>query len=168
MPELGKQENDSRWRQETPIGLFAYRRAYLDLGVGGSQWAIVNLLLPIVNNPLAYRWQVTIGDRFKFAGGQWDVNLGVYKFGVRLYNPQTGTWMTRDPLGLGPDSNPYRYVSNGPVNWIDPSGRDREDPVLDPRYNRPLEPDPPRVTAPRGPDPRQAGPMPTPPPTGPA
>jgi RHS repeat-associated protein len=67
------------------------------------------------------------GDRFKFAGGQWDANLVLYKFGARLFDPQTGRWITPDPLGLGPDSDPYRYVTNGPVNRTDPSGMDPRD-----------------------------------------
>src|SRR5207249_10261621 len=28
-----------------------------------------------------------------------------------------------DPLGLAPDSNPYRYVGNSPTNAVDPTGR---------------------------------------------
>ncbi len=37
--------------------------------------------------------------------------------------------MSQDPTGLGPDSNPYRYVANGPTNATDPSGL--QEPVED-------------------------------------
>jgi hypothetical protein len=30
--------------------------------------------------------------------------------------------MSQDPSGLGPDTNPYRYVGNSPTNFVDPSG----------------------------------------------
>jgi RHS repeat-associated protein len=62
------------------------------------------------------------GDRFKYAGGQYDSNLGIYNFEARWYNPADGGWISEDPLGLGPDSNPYRYVGNGPTNGTDPAG----------------------------------------------
>jgi RHS repeat-associated protein len=40
----------------------------------------------------------------------------------RRYEPSVQRWMSQDPLGLGPDSNPYQYVGNGPTNVVDPSG----------------------------------------------
>jgi RHS repeat-associated protein len=40
----------------------------------------------------------------------------------RWYNPAIQRWMSEDPSGLGPDSNPYRYCGNSPTNFIDPSG----------------------------------------------
>ena len=40
----------------------------------------------------------------------------------RIYDPVTGRWISQDPLGLGPDTDPYRYVKNAPTNAIDPSG----------------------------------------------
>jgi RHS repeat-associated protein len=62
------------------------------------------------------------GDRFKYAGGQYDSNLGLYLFGARWYSTGDGRWISQDPLGLGPDTNPYRYVYNGPTNGTDPLG----------------------------------------------
>jgi hypothetical protein len=40
----------------------------------------------------------------------------------RWYNAIIGRWLSQDPLGLGPDTNPYRYCGNGPANGSDPSG----------------------------------------------
>jgi RHS repeat-associated protein len=62
------------------------------------------------------------GDRFKFAAGQWDSNLSQYHFGARWYDPADGRWTSPDPLGLGPDSNPYRYVFNDPTGRTDLTG----------------------------------------------
>jgi len=42
--------------------------------------------------------------------------------GVRWYNPGSQRWLTQDPLGLGPDTNPYRYCGNGPTDGSDPTG----------------------------------------------
>jgi RHS repeat-associated protein len=62
------------------------------------------------------------GDRFKLAGGEFNSNLGQYHFGQRWYDPANGRWTSQDPLGLGPDSNPYRYVVNDPTDRVDPTG----------------------------------------------
>jgi RHS repeat-associated protein len=62
------------------------------------------------------------GGRLKYAGGQYDGGLGLTLFGARWYNSAAGRWLSQDPLGLGPDSNPYRYVGNGPTDGTDPAG----------------------------------------------
>ena len=40
----------------------------------------------------------------------------------RAYDPNTGLWLSRDPLGYVDGPNPYAYVLNNPVNFIDPTG----------------------------------------------
>ncbi|MEW5925577.1 MAG: RHS repeat-associated core domain-containing protein [Candidatus Zixiibacteriota bacterium] len=43
--------------------------------------------------------------------------------GYRDYNPDTGRWTAKDPiLFAGGDTDLYGYVTNNPVNWIDPWG----------------------------------------------
>jgi RHS repeat-associated protein len=64
----------------------------------------------------------SVGDRLKFAGGTLDSTTGLYYFGARSYSPATASWLSQDPLGLAPDSNPYRYVSNQATGMTDPSG----------------------------------------------
>ncbi|MBN1422700.1 MAG: PKD domain-containing protein [Planctomycetes bacterium] len=60
---------------------------------------------------------------FGFAGGLLDPHTGVYHFGARDYDPQTGRWTSKDPLGfLGGDLNLYAYVRDDPVNRVDPDG----------------------------------------------
>jgi len=41
---------------------------------------------------------------------------------ARYYNPQTGRYLTPDPIGLAGGINPYVYVGNDPVNLVDPLG----------------------------------------------
>ena len=59
---------------------------------------------------------------FGFQGQMFDSATGLQYNLNRWYDPATGTWLSQDPLGLGPDSNPYRYCGNGPTGFVDPSG----------------------------------------------
>ncbi len=60
---------------------------------------------------------------FGFAGGVYDPDTGLVRFGARDYDPAAGRWTTPDPLLFGGgDFNLYRYVVNDPVNLVDPLG----------------------------------------------
>ncbi|MGH7772357.1 MAG: RHS repeat-associated core domain-containing protein, partial [Candidatus Binatia bacterium] len=60
---------------------------------------------------------------FGFAGGLYDRDTGLVRFGARDYDPETGRWTAKDPIQFaGGDTNLYGYVLNDPVNWIDPLG----------------------------------------------
>ena len=60
---------------------------------------------------------------FRFAGGLYDRDTGLIRFGTRDYDPYTGRWTTKDPiLFAGGDTNLYGYVLNDPVNLSDPHG----------------------------------------------
>ena len=60
---------------------------------------------------------------FGFAGGLRDSDTGFVRFGARDYDPHTGRWTAKDPIGFaGGDLNLYGYTLGDPVNWIDPSG----------------------------------------------
>ena len=58
-----------------------------------------------------------------FAGGLFDADTGLVRFGVRDYDPRVGRWTAKDPiLFRGGQGNLYVYVGNDPGNWIDPAG----------------------------------------------
>jgi len=60
---------------------------------------------------------------FGFAGGLYDADTGLVRFGARDYDPETGRWTAKDPIGFqGGDPNLYGYVLGDPVNWVDPTG----------------------------------------------
>jgi RHS repeat-associated protein len=60
---------------------------------------------------------------FGFAGGHYDSDTGLTRFGARDYDPRIGRWTAQDPIGhASQDTNLYTYVYNDPVNNIDPSG----------------------------------------------
>ncbi|HEY6564192.1 MAG TPA: RHS repeat-associated core domain-containing protein, partial [Pirellulaceae bacterium] len=62
---------------------------------------------------------------FGFAGGLYDRDTGLVRFGARDYDPEVGRWTAKDPiLFAGGDTNLYGYVLNDPVNFVDPSGLD--------------------------------------------
>ncbi|MEZ4328225.1 MAG: RHS repeat-associated core domain-containing protein [Polyangiales bacterium] len=64
---------------------------------------------------------------FGYAGGLYDADTGLVRFGVRDYDADTGRWTAPEPLGFAAETNWYRYASGDPVNFVDPSG---ELPVL--------------------------------------
>jgi RHS repeat-associated protein len=60
---------------------------------------------------------------FGFAGGLYDPETRLTRFGARDYDAETGRWTTKDPIRFaGGDTNLYGYVLNDPVNWVDPLG----------------------------------------------
>ena len=74
-------------------------------------------------------WGVVASDTnqgfqpFAFAGGLYDPQTGLVRFGARDYEAETARWLAKDPIGFaGGDTNLYGYIANDPVNWIDPSG----------------------------------------------
>jgi RHS repeat-associated protein len=60
---------------------------------------------------------------FGFAGGLYDPDAGLVRFGARDYDPLIGRWTMKDPIRFASgDTNLYGYVMQDPVNFVDPSG----------------------------------------------
>jgi RHS repeat-associated protein len=65
---------------------------------------------------------------FGFAGGLYEPATGLVRFGARDYDPLTGRWTNKDPIRFsGGDTNLYGYVTQDPVNFVDPSGTTKRD-----------------------------------------
>ena len=60
---------------------------------------------------------------FGFAGGLWDSDLGMLRFGARDMDPYKGRWVTKDRSRFGGGLNFYQYGSSDPVNYIDADGK---------------------------------------------
>ncbi|MBK8753245.1 MAG: hypothetical protein IPL99_17140 [Candidatus Competibacteraceae bacterium] len=76
---------------------------------------------------------------FGFAGGLYERDTGLVRFGARDYDAVTGRWMVKDPiLFRGKGTNLYAYVFNEPVNHADSLGLLES--LDDPRYPPPVHP----------------------------
>lgn len=98
--------------------------------VRGSVRLVVNTSTGAIGQRLDYDpWGVVTEDSnpgfqpFGYAGGLYDPDTGLVRFGARDYDAATGRWTTKDPIGFGGgDANLYAYVGGDPVNRVDPSG----------------------------------------------
>ena len=96
----------------------------------GSPRLVVNVATGQVAQRLDYdAWGQVVQDTapgfqpFGFAGGLYDKDTGLVRFGLRDYDASNGRWTNKDPIGFNAgDGNLYAYVHNDPVNFIDPTG----------------------------------------------
>jgi RHS repeat-associated protein len=62
---------------------------------------------------------------FGFAGGLYDADTKLVRFGARDYDAETGRWTAKDKILFeGGDTNLYGYTFADPVNGFDPEGLD--------------------------------------------
>jgi RHS repeat-associated protein len=59
---------------------------------------------------------------FGFAGGIYDQHTQLVRFGARDYDPETGRWTDKDPVGFGGGLNLYGYAFSDPINLVDMDG----------------------------------------------
>jgi RHS repeat-associated protein len=96
----------------------------------GSPRVIVNSSTGAIAEEISYdEFGNVIGDTnlgfqpFGFAGGLYDQDTKLVRFGARDYNSSIGRWTAKDPIRFdGSDANLYDYVLQDPVNRVDPSG----------------------------------------------
>ena len=60
---------------------------------------------------------------FRFSTKFQDDETGFLYYGYRYYNPSTGRWLSRDPIGESGGRNLYVITENDPANQIDKLGR---------------------------------------------
>jgi RHS repeat-associated protein len=61
---------------------------------------------------------------FRFSTKYQDDQSDYLYYGYRYYNPNTGRWLSRDPIGEAGGLNVYAFVVNDPLSFIDPLGDD--------------------------------------------
>jgi RHS repeat-associated protein len=96
----------------------------------GSPRLVVNTSTGTITEQMSYdEFGNVISDTnpgfqpFGFAGGLYDEDTKLVRFGVRDYNPAVGRWTAKDRiLFKGGDTNLYAYVLNDPLDIIDPRG----------------------------------------------
>src|SRR3954468_6389026 len=70
---------------------------------------------------------------FGFAGGLYDHDTKLVRFGARDYDADVGRWTNKDPLLFGGgDTDLYVYAASNPVDLIDPTGEWAGGSVLSP------------------------------------
>ena len=76
--------------------------------------------------PASFASLTTLG----FTGHESDDELGLVNMKGRVFDPKVGRFLTTDPIVSAPLSgqswNPYSYVGNNPLNYVDPSGFQEE------------------------------------------
>lgn len=65
----------------------------------------------------------SITSFFRYGGREFDTEADLYYYRARYYNLPIGRFRSEDPLGFAANSvNFYRYGSNNPLTFIDPTG----------------------------------------------
>ncbi len=96
----------------------------------GSPRLVINTADGTVAQTMDYDvWGNVIADTnpefqpFGFAGGLYDTDTQLVRFGARDFDTESGRWTAKDPIEFSAgDTNLYGYVLNDPINEIDPSG----------------------------------------------
>lgn len=99
----------------------------------GSVRLVVNVATGVVAQRLAYdAWGNVTEDTapgfqpFGYAGGLYDPETGLVRFGARDYDARVGRWLSKDPIGVaGESTNDFAYCDGDPIDYFDANGASR-------------------------------------------
>ena len=72
--------------------------------------------------PVAWANDSAIWNTRLFTGREYDTETWLYYQRARHYDPASGRFLQKDPIGTKDDVNLYRYVKNSPLNFVDRMG----------------------------------------------
>jgi RHS repeat-associated protein len=100
---------------------------YLHDGLGsvhmllGEQGQVVNTSLSDAWGNAVYQ-DGDVADRYGFTGRELDAESELMYYRARMYDPEVGRFLAKDPSGMPDGPNQYIYVVNNPANGTDPRG----------------------------------------------
>ncbi|MBI5153734.1 RHS repeat-associated core domain-containing protein [Candidatus Poribacteria bacterium] len=69
----------------------------------------------------------SIGLKYMYAGRPWSAPGEVSYNRARWYSPESGRFLSRDPIGYLGGAAQYMYVGGNPIMWRDPTGLEPEE-----------------------------------------
>ncbi|HQR05264.1 MAG TPA: putative Ig domain-containing protein [Gemmatales bacterium] len=91
--------------------------------LAGSTGSAINHIDYLAFGQIFGQTNTTMGDRYTFTGREWDADTWDYYYRARYYDPTAGRFTSVDPIGYSAgDHNLFRYVSNAPMSFTDPTG----------------------------------------------
>ncbi|RME82046.1 MAG: hypothetical protein D6785_08330, partial [Planctomycetota bacterium] len=116
---------------DEPLALYRENREPLFLHQDGLS-SVIALSTPSGNIAARYgydsfgkriqKWGYDSNNPFGFTGRILDSETGLYYYRARYYDPDTGRFLSPDPLLFKDGPNLYAYCQNDPVNFVDPFG----------------------------------------------
>ena len=61
-------------------------------------------------------------NSFRYTRREWDTETSLYYYRARYYDPQSGRFLSEDPIRFRGGVDFYPYVGGNPLNALDPSG----------------------------------------------
>ena len=79
--------------------------------------------------------RVEVRNPIRFQGQYHDHETGLHYNRYRYYDPNSGRFISKDPIGLVGGINVFQYAPN-PVGWIDPLGLQKKRPRVPPHISQ--------------------------------
>ncbi|WP_322037792.1 RHS repeat-associated core domain-containing protein, partial [Burkholderia cepacia] len=79
--------------------------------------------------------RVEMRNPIRFQGQYHDHETGLHYNRYRYYDPNSGRFISKDPIGLVGGINVFQYAPN-PVGWIDPLGLQKKRPRVPPHISQ--------------------------------
>jgi RHS repeat-associated protein len=102
-----------------PAGVSSREAAANQLYDGDSGEIVGQYEYDPYGNTIKAEGQAARENNIRFSTKEYDSSTGLYYYGYRYYDPTTGRWPSRDPIGERGGENLYAFVGNRPTNTFD-------------------------------------------------